>query len=178
MRVPTCKTKHCELCKCTDSLLKIKFRKPVPSRKQAGAIFGKQSRPVEWRTQPGKAQTQTIFFCSLCTRTVRTPSTRLHTFWFIDISSVRLFRLITLHGVRRSTGNDCFPKLAPACFREGTGFLNFIFNKPSVHLQRSQCFVLHVGTLNFGYIWLEWKRSNLVDMCYDHIVSFCAGIVL
>ena len=39
MRVPTCKTKHWELGKCTDSLLKRKFRKPVPLRKQAGAIF-------------------------------------------------------------------------------------------------------------------------------------------
>ena len=37
--------------------------------------------------------------------------------------------------------------MAPACFREGTGFLNFIFNKLSVRLQRSQSFVLHVGTL-------------------------------
>ena len=130
MRVPTCKTTHWELCKCTDSLLKRKFRKPVPSRKQAGAIFGKQSRPVERRTQPRKAQTQTIFFSSLCTRTVRTshtPSTRLHTFWFIDIGCVRLFRLIMLHGVRRSTGRDCFPKMAPACFREGTGFFLTFF---------------------------------------------------
>ena len=52
--------------------------------------------------------------------------------------------------VRRSTvtvTSDCVPKMAPACFREATGFLNFLFNKPSVHLQSSQCFVLHVGTL-------------------------------
>ena len=56
--------------------------------------------------------------------------------------------------VCRSTGHDCFPKMAPACFREGTGFLN-LKNKLSVHLQSSQCFVLHVGTL----IMLPWKCS-------------------
>ena len=39
--------------------------------------------------------------------------------------------------VCRSTGHDCFPKMAPACIREDTGFLNFIFNKLSVHLQSS-----------------------------------------
>ena len=50
MRVPTCKTKHWELCKFTDSLLKRNFRKPVPSWKQAGAIFGKQSRPTSRAT--------------------------------------------------------------------------------------------------------------------------------
>ena len=36
--------------------------------------------------------------------------------------------------VRRSTGRDCFPKMAPACFREGTGFLNFLFNKLSFRM--------------------------------------------
>ena len=29
--------------------------------------------------------------------------------------------------VHRSTGRDCFPKMTPTCFREGTGFLNFLF---------------------------------------------------
>ena len=77
---------------------------------------------------------------------LRTPSTRLHTFWFMDISCVRLFRLITLHGVRR--------------FREGTGLLNFLFNKLSVHLQSSQCFVLHVGTL----IMLPWKCGAILSL--------------
>ena len=84
----------------------------------------------------------------------------------MDISCVRLFRLIMLHGVRRSTGRDCFPKMAPACFCEGTGFLNFLFNKLSVHLQSSQCFVLHVGTL----IMLPWKCGA--------ILSFVSGIEL
>ena len=73
---------------------------------------------------------------------------------------VRLFWLITLHSVRRSTGRDCFPKMAPACFREGTGFLNFLFNKPSVHLQSSQCFVLHVGTL----IMLPWTCGAILSL--------------
>ena len=54
----------------------------------------------------------------------------------------------------------CFPKMAPACFREGTGFLNFIFNKLSVHLQSSQCFVLHVGTL----IMLPWKCGAILSL--------------
>ena len=59
--------------------------------------------------------------------------------------------------VRCSTGRDCFPKMAPACFREGTGFLNFLFNKVSVHLQSSQCFVLHVGTLIMPVeVWCDY----------------------
>ena len=63
-------------------------------------------------------------------------------------------------GVRRSTGRDCFPKMAPACFREGAGFLNFLLNKLSVHLQSSQCFVLHVGTL----IMLPWKCGAMLSL--------------
>ena len=62
--------------------------------------------------------------------------------------------------VRRSTGRDCFPKMASACFREGTGFLNFLFFKLSVHLQSSQCFVLHVGTL----IMLPWKCGAILSL--------------
>ena len=135
----------------------------MPSRKQAGAIFGKQSRPVERRTQPGKAQTHDHFLlfsmhthCSHFAHLLLdcTPSDSLTS--HVYASSV----FIPLPGVRRSTGRDCFPKMAPACFREGTGFLNFLFNKLSVHLQRSQCFVLHVGTL----IMLPWKCGAILSL--------------
>ena len=50
---------------------------------------------------------------------------------------------------RRSTGRECF--------REG--FINF-FNKLFVHLQSSQCFVLHVGTL----IMLPWNCGAILSL--------------
>ena len=53
-----------------------------------------------------------------------------------------------------------FPKMVPASFCEGTGFVNFLFNKLSIHIQCSQCFVLIVGTL----IMLPWKCGAILSL--------------
>ena len=53
-----------------------------------------------------------------------------------------------------------FQRWRPLVFREGTGFLNILFNKLSVHLQSSQCFVLHVGAL----IMLLWKCGAILSL--------------
>ena len=55
--------------------------------------------------------------------------------------------------------------MAPACFREDTGFLNVLFNKLSVHLQSSQSFVLHLGTL----IMLPWKCGAILSLVSVYI---------
>ena len=66
--------------------------------------------------------------------------------------------------------------MVPACFREGAGFLNFLFNKLYVHLQSSQCLVLHVGTRRMKTDPIE--QSHSVDVLWSYGLILCQNCPL
>ena len=65
-----------------------------------------------------------------------------------------------LHGVRCSTGHDCYPRWPLHVNINATVFIIYLCNKLSVHLQSSQCFGLHVGTL----IMLPFKCGAILSL--------------